>query len=171
MGRTAHPRPQLRHTSPGMGADREFGGRKRRAEELRGNYAGKAGRLKKPNSIRSQIRGSPDDVFYLNIIYIIFGTLNRRFLLENVKITPANGEGKIKANITISEGRMTALFTLVENKGKYYLNNPTKFVESLKGKKFGEKAHTGFIDQAFITDLDWMERIRLEALKTLGIEE
>lgn len=91
--------------------------------------------------------------------------------MENVKITPANGEGKIKANITVSEGRMTALFTLVENKGKYYLNNPTKFVESLKGRKIGDKTHTGFIDQAYITDPEFMETIRQKALKTLGIEE
>lgn len=91
--------------------------------------------------------------------------------MENVKITPANGEGKIKANITVSEGRLTALFTLVENKGKYYLNNPTKFVESLKGRKIGDKTHTGFIDQAYITDPVFMETIRQKALKTLGIEE
>jgi hypothetical protein len=91
--------------------------------------------------------------------------------MENVKITPASGEGKIKANITVSEGRLTALFTLVENKGRYYLNNPSKFVESLKGKKMGDKTHTGFIDQAYITDPEWMETIRQKALKTLGIEE
>ena len=91
--------------------------------------------------------------------------------MENVKITPANGEGKIKANITVSEGRLTALFTLVENKGKYYLNNPSKFVESLKGRKIGDKTHTGFIDQAYITDPEFMETIRQKALKTLGIEE
>ena len=91
--------------------------------------------------------------------------------MENVKITPANGEGKIKANITVSEGRLTAHFTLVENKGKYYVNNPAKFVESLKGKKIGEKVHTGFIDQAYITDPEWMETIRQKALKSLRIEE
>jgi hypothetical protein len=91
--------------------------------------------------------------------------------LENVKITPASGEGKIKANIAITEGRITALFTLVENKGKYYVNNPSKFVESLKGKKVGGKTHSGFIDQAYITDPEWMEEIRQEAMKTLGINE
>jgi hypothetical protein len=91
--------------------------------------------------------------------------------MENVKISPASGEGKIKANITITEGRMTALFTLVENKGRYYVNNPSKFVESLKGKKIGGKTHSGFIDQAYISDSEWMEQIRQEAMKFLGIEE
>ena len=89
--------------------------------------------------------------------------------MENVKVSPAQGEGKIKANVLITEGRLTALFTLVESKGKYYLNNPTKHVESLKGKKFGEKVHSGFIDQAFITDAEWMEEIKAFALKEIGI--
>ncbi len=91
--------------------------------------------------------------------------------MENVKVTPANGEGKIKANITITEGRLTALFTLVESNGKYYLNNPSKFVESLKGKKFGEKIHTGFIDQAYLTDPEWIETIKAFAMKEIGLLE
>lgn len=90
--------------------------------------------------------------------------------MENVKVTPAQWEGKIKANVLVTEGRMTALFTLVESKGKYYLNNPTKHVESLKGKKFGEKIHSGFIDQAFITDMEWMEEIKAFAMREMGIQ-
>lgn len=90
--------------------------------------------------------------------------------MENVKVTPAQGEGKIKANVLVTEGRMTALFTLVESKGKYYLNNPTKHVESLKGKKFGEKIHSGFIDQAFITDPEWIEEIKAFAMQEMGIQ-
>jgi hypothetical protein len=90
--------------------------------------------------------------------------------VENVKVTPAQGEGKIKANVLVTEGRLTALFTLVESKGKFYLNNPTKHVESLKGKKFGDKTHSGFIDQAYITDPDWMEEIKAFAMKEMGIK-
>ena len=89
--------------------------------------------------------------------------------MENVKVTPAHGEGKIKANVVISEGRLTALFTLVESKGKYYLNNPTKFVESLKGKQFGDKTHTGYIDQAFINDQEWLEEVKEYAMRELGL--
>lgn len=89
--------------------------------------------------------------------------------MENVKVTPAQGEGKIKANVLVTEGRLTALFTLVESKGKYYLNNPSKHVESLKGKKFGDKVHSGFIDQAFITDQEWIEEIKSFAMKEMGI--
>ncbi len=89
--------------------------------------------------------------------------------MENVKVTPAHGEGKIKANVTVTEGRLTAQFTLVERDGKYYLNNPSKFVESLKGKKVRDKAHSGYIDQAFITDPDWIEVIKVFAMKEVGI--
>lgn len=90
--------------------------------------------------------------------------------MENIKVTPAPGEGKIKANIVVTEGRLTALFTLKESGGKYYLNNPTKKVESLKGKKFGDKVHSGFIDQAYITDPEWMEQIKAFAMKEMGID-
>ena len=89
--------------------------------------------------------------------------------MENVKVTPVQGEGKIKANVIVTEGRLTALFTLVESKGKYYINNPTKFVESLKGKPFGEKVHTGYIDQAYIADTDLVERIKAFAMKEMGL--
>ena len=91
--------------------------------------------------------------------------------MDNVKITPAKGEGKIKANISVTEGRLTALFTLVESKGRYYLNNPSKVVESLKGKPFGDKTHSGFIDQAYITDPAWIEAIKREAMGSLGLSE
>ena len=91
--------------------------------------------------------------------------------MGNVKITPAKGEGKIKADILVTEGRLTARFTLVENKGKYYLNNPTKRVDSLKGKPFGDKIHSGFIDQAYISDPAWIEEIRRAALSQLGLTE
>jgi hypothetical protein len=91
--------------------------------------------------------------------------------MENVKVTPVQGEGKIKANVVISEGRLTALFTLVESKGKYYLNNPSKFVESLKGKQFGEKTHSGYIDQAFINDQEWLDEVREFAMREIGITE
>ena len=89
--------------------------------------------------------------------------------MDNVKVTPATGEGKIKANVTVTEGRITAQFTLVERDGKYYLNNPSKYVESLKGKSIKGKAHTGYIDQAFITDPEWIEVIKLHAMKELGV--
>ena len=91
--------------------------------------------------------------------------------MENVKITKAKGEGRIKANITVTEGRMTALFTLKESKGKYYLENPSKMVTSLKGRKFGDKVHSGFIDLAFITDPQWVEEIKQAALSELGLSQ
>ena len=89
--------------------------------------------------------------------------------MENVKVTPAHGEGKIKANVIVTEGRMTALFTLKESNGKYYLNNPSKMVESLKGKEIGDKKHSGFIDQAYITDPDWIDQIKAFAMKETGL--
>jgi len=91
--------------------------------------------------------------------------------MENVKITKAKGEGRIKADITVTEGRMTARFTLKESNGKYYLDNPTKLVASLKGKKFGDKVHSGFIDLAYITDPQLIEEIKRAAVSELGLVE
>lgn len=91
--------------------------------------------------------------------------------MENVKVTPAQGEGKIKANVIVTEGRLTVTFALVKSKGKHYLNNPTKFVESLKGKKVGDKTHTGYIDLAYITDPDWMEAIKQAAMQEIGAKD
>ena len=89
--------------------------------------------------------------------------------MENIKVSPVQGEGKIKANVTITEGRLTALFTLVESKGKYYLNNPSKKVDSLKGKQIGDRTHSGFIDQAYINDPEYLEEVKAFALKETGL--
>lgn len=90
--------------------------------------------------------------------------------MEIIKTRKAkNGESKTKAYVTVRENSLVVRFNVVENAGKYYLNSPASFVESLKGKEFNGKKHTGFIEHAHIENKAEKQRILEEALKELRL--
>ena len=90
--------------------------------------------------------------------------------MQNVTITKAKSEGKTKAYVKITEGRMAVTFNLVEMEGEYYLNPPSAFIPTLKGKTWatGRKS-SGHIDQAYITDKAYKKEILEFAKKEIGV--
>jgi hypothetical protein len=92
--------------------------------------------------------------------------------MENVKINLTKKEGKTKAFVKVTEGRLTANFQAVEVDGVLYLNNPSQFVKSLKGTTNGNgKTHTGFVDQAYLTDKEFKNEILDEIRAMLDMEK
>ena len=81
--------------------------------------------------------------------------------MENVKITLSNNKAsKDKAYVEVREGRLVAKFKVVDVGGNLYLNNPGRFVDTLKGRPLaGGKTHTGRVDDVYITDKKFRQEI------------
>jgi len=82
---------------------------------------------------------------------------NSHYLL--LKVKPTKKEGKIVANVTVLSGILSLECTLEKNEDKYYLNAPSKFIESLKSD-----THSGFIPQGKI-NMEFAEIVKNEAIK------
>ena len=79
--------------------------------------------------------------------------------------------GKTRAYVTVKLGPVWISCRLDESKGKFFLNPPANFVESLQGRELaGGRVHSGWIDTAGF-DSDFKEEVRQRALAELGLKE
>ncbi len=60
---------------------------------------------------------------------------------------------EIVANITVKSGILSLKCNLVEKDGKFYLNTPSRFVESLKSETNSGHISLGSIDKEFLTEV------------------
>ncbi len=78
-------------------------------------------------------------------------------------------EGTKKANVTVTEGCLSAKFELVKTEKGVYLNNPYRKVEAAMGKDLGDgRKSDGKIAQAWINGKENIQQVKDEALAQLG---
>lgn len=92
-----------------------------------------------------------------------------------IKITKAKNDGaansKTVAYVKINFGTHWVTYRLEISGGKYYLNPPSHFVESLKGRDLGDGAHhSGWIDDSGMT-AELIQEIKSEVLSRMELRD
>jgi len=89
--------------------------------------------------------------------------------MENITVKKVKTQGNIKAYVTVIEGRLTTIFTLVKKDLHYFLNNPGYFDTKLKEKELSPRYKlNGFVDHSYINDAEYKKQIRDYAVIKLG---
>lgn len=87
-----------------------------------------------------------------------------------LKVTKAKTEGKTQAYVKIKAGPFWVTYTLDKSNGKFFLNPPSKFVDSLKGTTTQNGKHSGWIESSGLSK-DVAQEIKAQALEELGLKE
>jgi hypothetical protein len=88
-----------------------------------------------------------------------------------IEITEPKTVGKTRAYVKVKLGPVWISCRLDESKGKFYLNPPSSFVESLQGReRKGGRIHSGWMDNAGF-DPDFKEDVRKRAMAELNLKE
>ncbi len=88
-----------------------------------------------------------------------------------IEVKEPNTVGKTRAYVKVKLGPIWISCRLDESKGKFFLNPPASFVESLQGRELrGGRVHSGWMDTAGF-DADFKEDVRQRAMSELGLKE
>ena len=87
-----------------------------------------------------------------------------------IEITKPKSEGKTVAFVKVHVGPLWVSCRLDRSNGRYFLNPPSNFVESLQGRELQNgRTHTGWINTAGF-DPEFSEEVKRKALSELGLE-
>jgi len=87
-----------------------------------------------------------------------------------LKVTKAKTEGKTLAYVKIKAGPFWVTYTLDKSNEKFFLNPPSKFVESLKGTDTQNGKHSGWIECSCLSK-EVAQEIKAQVLDELGLKE
>ena len=92
-------------------------------------------------------------------------------LQYKIEVKEPKTVGKTRAYVKVTLGPLWISCRLDEAKGKFYLNPPSTFVESLQGtSRAGGGVHSGWINTVGFSS-EFADEVKAKAMSELGLKE